>query len=183
MEGKVSPFHVDLIAGNALGYAASSGSPEFGKFLLEAGVYGELVVDSDRSRNSIDDFHECMLWGQFDDNGDSLVRGMFVDSGFLESRGFTILYKIILGLVTKDLAAELAISTATINPRDADASVGRCDNIFRTALHSYCKWPVAKGSVDTIDELVSAGLDVDLPNANGETPLLNILYSGYSVAA
>ncbi|KAL8962045.1 MAG: hypothetical protein Q9183_005212, partial [Haloplaca sp. 2 TL-2023] len=50
----------------------------------------------------------------------------------------------------------------------------------RTPLHSFCK---RDGTVDMIDQLVKAGLDVDVRDADGETPLLNAIFRGFTAAA
>lgn len=50
----------------------------------------------------------------------------------------------------------------------------------RTALHSFCK---RDGPVEMIDLLVQAGLEVDARDADGETPLLNSIFRGFTAAA
>ncbi|KAL8695208.1 MAG: hypothetical protein Q9218_000246 [Villophora microphyllina] len=50
----------------------------------------------------------------------------------------------------------------------------------RTPLHSFCK---RDGTVQMIDQLVDAGLEVDARDADGETPLLNAIFRGFTGAA
>ncbi|KAL8701585.1 MAG: hypothetical protein Q9201_004829 [Fulgogasparrea decipioides] len=49
----------------------------------------------------------------------------------------------------------------------------------RTPLHSFCK---RDGTVDMIEQLVTAGLEVDVRDADGETPLLNAIFRGFTSA-
>lgn len=52
----------------------------------------------------------------------------------------------------------------------------------RSALHQFCGNPIRRSveddSIGVIDMLVHAGLDVDVRDADGETPLLNAIFSG-----
>lgn len=50
----------------------------------------------------------------------------------------------------------------------------------RTPLHSFCK---RDGTVEMIDQLVAAGIEVDVRDADGETPLLNAIFRGFTTAA
>ncbi|KAL8776729.1 MAG: hypothetical protein Q9203_003125 [Teloschistes exilis] len=50
----------------------------------------------------------------------------------------------------------------------------------RMPLHSFCK---REGTVEMIDHLVAAGLEVDVRDADGETPLLNAIFRGFTAAA
>lgn len=50
----------------------------------------------------------------------------------------------------------------------------------RTALHSFCK---KDGPVEIIGLLIDAGIDVDVQDADGETPLLHAIFRGFTAAA
>lgn len=50
----------------------------------------------------------------------------------------------------------------------------------RTALHTFCK---KDGPVEIIGLLIDAGFDVDVRDADGETPLLNAIFRGFTAAA
>ncbi|KAI4099699.1 MAG: hypothetical protein LQ339_005864 [Xanthoria mediterranea] len=50
----------------------------------------------------------------------------------------------------------------------------------RTALHSVCK---KDGPVEIIGLLIDAGIDIDVRDADGETPLLNTIFRGFTAAA
>lgn len=229
-EGKASPFDVNPRGCNALIYAAAHGNPELGRFLLQEGADPDLP-DSN-GRKPVELFAERAFAGQFDHD---LVKNMFEGTTFVESRQFTILHKIVLGLIDRDLEGELELSTAAINDTDAQSRTPLCwatirndhssvetllaygadPNIAdhtgssclhfarsphvcqallnkhadvharnrmysRTALHSFCK---RDGTVEMIDHLVEAGLEVDARDADGETPLMNAIFRGFTAAA
>ncbi|KAL8852240.1 MAG: hypothetical protein Q9221_002842 [Calogaya cf. arnoldii] len=50
----------------------------------------------------------------------------------------------------------------------------------RTPLHSLCK---RDGPIEMIGLLIEAGIDVDVRDADGETPLLNAIFRGFIAAA
>lgn len=229
-EGKASPFDVNPRSCNALIYAAAHGNPELGRFLLQEGADPDLT-DSN-GRKPVELFAERAFAGQFDHD---LVKNMFQGTTFVESRQFTILHKIVLGLIDRDLKGEVELSTAAINDTDAQGRTPLCwatirddhssvetllaygagPNIAdhtgssclhfarspyvcqallnkhadvharnrmysRTALHSFCK---RDGTVEMIDHLVQAGLEVDARDADGETPLMNAIFRGFTAAA
>ncbi|KAL8950089.1 MAG: hypothetical protein Q9222_003853 [Ikaeria aurantiellina] len=64
---------------------------------------------------------------------------------------------------------------------DKKADVHTRNRLYsRTPLHSFCK---RDGTVEMIDQLVKAGLEVDARDADGETPLLNAIFRGFTAAA
>ena len=231
-EGKASPFDVNPRGCNALIYAAAHGNPELGRFLLREGADPELT-DSN-GRKPIELFAERAFSGQFEGEDHHLVRQMVKGTTFLESRRFTPLHKIVLGLFNHDLEQQLRLSTAAINDCDAQGRTALCwatirddqasvqalltygadpnisddsgstclhfarspgvcralldkhanvharNRIYsRTPLHSFCK---RDGTVEMINELVEAGLEVDARDADGETPLLNAIFRGFTAA-
>ncbi|KAL9593681.1 MAG: hypothetical protein Q9219_007436 [cf. Caloplaca sp. 3 TL-2023] len=232
-QGKASPYDVNPRGCNALIYAAAHGNPELGRFLLRAGADPELT-DSN-GRKPVELFAERAFSGQFDSDGSQVVKNMFEGTNYLESRRFSSLHKIILGLIPRDLEKELEMSTVAINDCDAQGRTPLCWAVIRddlsgvnillgnganpniadhtgssclhfarsleicrvliqknadvharnrvysrTALHSFCK---RDGTVEMIDQLVAAGLEVNARDADGETPLLNAIFRGFSAAA
>lgn len=232
-EGKASPYDVNPRGSNALMYAAAHGNPELGQFLLRNGADPELL-DSN-GRRPVDLFAERAFSGQYDSHGYHLVKKMYEGTNFVESRRFTPLHKIVLGLVDRDLGKELTMSISAINDCDAQGRTALCwatvrddrssvetllafgadPNIpdyigctclhfvrspevcrallekqadirsvnrmySRTPLHSFCK---RGGTLEMIDQLVQAGLEVDVRDSDGETPLLNAIFRGYTAAA
>ncbi|KAL8936823.1 MAG: hypothetical protein Q9216_004734 [Gyalolechia sp. 2 TL-2023] len=231
-EGRASPYDVNPRGCNALIYAAAHGDPQLGRFLLQAGADPELT-DSN-GRKPIELFAERAFSGQFDSHNHHLVKDMLEGTTFVESRRFTPLHKIVLGLIHGDLEKELKVSTAAVNDCDAQGRTSLCwatvrddrlsvetllaygtnpniaddtgstclhfarspevcralldkhadiharNRIYsRTPLHSFCK---RDGTIAMIDQLVGAGLDVDARDADGETPLLNAIFRGFTAA-
>ena len=235
-EGKASPYDVNPRGSNALIYAAAHGNVKLGNMLLQAGADAELTDSC--GRKPVELFLERALSGQFgpsDSHDHYLVKSMFKDTTFMEGRSFTTLHKIVLGFVARDLRKELALSTSSINDRDANGrtalcwatirddqtavetllafkanpdisdytgntalhyvrSAGVCRVLLnhnlniharnklysRTALHSFCK---RDGPVEIIGQLIAAGLNIDVRDADGETPLLNAIFRGFTAAA
>ncbi|KAI4280926.1 MAG: hypothetical protein L6R38_004061 [Xanthoria sp. 2 TBL-2021] len=201
-EGKASPYDVNPRGSNALIYAAAHGNPELGRFLLQAGADAELTDSC--GRNPVELFFERALSGQFgppDSHDHYLVKSMFKDTSFMEGRAFTTLHKIVLGFVARDLKEELAVSTSSINDCDSNGRTALCwaticddqtavENLLAfgaspnisdyTALHSFCK---KDGPVEIIGLLIDAGIEVDVRDADGETPLLNAIFRGFTAAA
>ncbi|KAL8783116.1 MAG: hypothetical protein Q9213_004873 [Squamulea squamosa] len=192
-------------------------------------LFSEAVVGSQSN------FFERALSGQLNKHDCCLVKSMFKDIAVTEGRGYTVLHKIVLGLVARNLEVELAVTTQTINNPDAHGrtaiywatirddgpavdtllsfradpniqddtgstclhyvrSVNVCRALLskqadvhvrnrlysRTALHNFCK---RDGPVEMIEQLIDAGLDVDVRDADGETPLLNATFRGCTAAA
>lgn len=232
-DNEASPYDVNPRGCNALIYAAAHGDPQLGRFLLQAGADPELT-DSN-GRKPIELFAERAFSGQFDSHGNHLVKGMLEGTTFVESRQFTPLHKIVLGLIDGNLEQELKVSTALVNDRDAQGRTPLCwatvrddrlsvktllafgadpniaddtgstclhfarspevcralldkhadvharNRIYsRTPLHSFCK---RDGTIAMIEQLIDAGLEVDARDADGETPLLNAIFRGFTAAA
>ncbi|KAL8775050.1 MAG: hypothetical protein Q9209_000529 [Squamulea sp. 1 TL-2023] len=232
-EGRASPYDVNPRGSNALICAATHGYLRMGQFLLQAGADAELTDSC--GRKPVELFYERALSGQFNENDHCLVKSMFKYIAVTEGRGFTVLHKIILGLVGRNLEVELAVTTQTINSSDAHGRTAICwatirddrpavDTLLsfgadpnisdytgstclhyvrsvsvcralldkqadvharnrlysRTALHSFCK---RDGPVEIIGQFIDAGLNVDVRDADGETPLLNATFRGFTAAA
>lgn len=84
---------------------------------------------------------------------------MFDDGSFLETRQFSVIHKIVLGLLPfKDLEAELQASTSTIN--DVDVS-------GRSAL----SWAAERADAGAVRLLLSYGAEKEIPDNGGAYPL------------
>ena len=83
---------------------------------------------------------------------------MFDDDEFLQCRQFTVLHKIVLGLIPKQLQDELEYST-----KDIDAA----DSSGRTCV----SWAAARGDQKSLQTLLQHGADPNLPDTQGSTPL------------
>lgn len=89
------------------------------------------------------------------------MAGIFNDPEYLQSRQFTVLHKIVLGLVSKDLRLELECSTKEI---DAIDSSGR----------TCVSWAAARGDDTSLRTLLEHGADPNLPDIQGSTPLHHV---------
>lgn len=117
---------------------------------------------------------------------------MFDDSDFLETRQFSVLHKIVLGLLpSKDLAVDLQASTAQIDDVDLSgrtcmswaaarsdlksvetllahrAKLDKCDNTGHYPLH----YAALAQDPCCVQVLLDHHAKVDCKNSNGETPL------------
>ena len=101
---------------------------------------------------------EKIFSGDLTEDKASTVANMFDDDEFLQSRQFTVLHKIVLGLVPKQLQDELEYSTKEI---DAVDSSGR----------SCVSWVAARGDEKSLETLLQYGADPNLPDTQGSTPL------------
>lgn len=83
---------------------------------------------------------------------------MFSQTETLERRDFSVLHKIVLGIVDKPLAAELVASTADINTKDS---------LGRTPISLAAE----RGDVDKVSTLLQYGADPRIPAYSGSDPL------------
>ncbi|KAL8671882.1 MAG: hypothetical protein Q9168_003635 [Polycauliona sp. 1 TL-2023] len=64
---------------------------------------------------------------------------------------------------------------------DSRADIHATNRLYsRTALHSFCK---RDGPIEIIGQLLDAGIEIDVRDADGETPLLNAIFRGFTAAA
>ena len=155
-QGLASPWDVQALGGSLLHYATDHGHWDLCKFLVQEGA----------SLDKEDDFHntptslawEKVLSGSLTQDQESMVASMFTNTDYLQTRQFTILHKIVLGLIPRTLQSELDYST-----RDLDA----VDSSGRSCL---C-WAAARGDEDSLKTLISYGAEINLPDGQGNTPL------------
>ena len=86
------------------------------------------------------------------------VVELFKDTDYLSTRQFSVLHKIILGLLAKDLRMELEGSTSEINALD---SQGR----------SPLSWAAARGDSQRVKMLLEYGANSNLPDRQNNSPL------------
>ena len=86
------------------------------------------------------------------------MANMFDDDDFLQSRQFTVVHKIVLGLIPKQLQDELEYSTKDIDAIDSSGRTG-------------VSWAAARGDEKTLQTLLQYGADPNLPDTQGSAPL------------
>ena len=86
------------------------------------------------------------------------MANMFDDDDFLQSRQFTVVHKIVLGLIPKQLQDELEYSTKEIDAIDSSG---------RTSV----SWAAARGDERMLQTLLQYGADPNLPDTQGSAPL------------
>ena len=90
-----------------------------------------------------------------------IVTTIFNDSEYIESRQFTILHKIVLGLIPKLLQDELEYSTKCI---DAVDSSGR----------TCVSWAAGRGDAEKLKMLLECGANPNIPDIRGSTALHHV---------
>ena len=154
--GEASPYDVNPRGTSALTYAAAHSHPRVGKLLMDNGADPELV-DS-LGKKPVELFWERAFSGQFNNEDCRIVASMFEASDFFEHQQFTVIHKIILRLVDKDLEAELKISAAFVNNVDAQG---------RTAL---C-WATIRDDSTAVETLLKFRANPNIPDHEGNTCL------------
>ncbi|KAL8755350.1 MAG: hypothetical protein Q9199_003700 [Rusavskia elegans] len=208
-EGKASPYDVNPRGSNALIYAAAHGNPELGRFLLQAGADAELTDSCGRkpvelffewalseyvqrhelhgrpvardlkeelavSTSSINDCdangRTALCWATIRDDQTAVENLLAFGAGpnISDYTGNTCLHYV----KSAGVCSALLNKHADIHARNRLYS--------RTALHSFCK---KDGPVEIIGLLIDAGIDVDVQDADGETPLLHAIFRGFTAAA
>jgi hypothetical protein len=114
-----SPHDVHFESGiTALHLAISHQQVNVCQFLLQANADPFLVDGSNWS--AADNAWDKVPSKTFPSAAETALREMFSETGCLERREFTVLHKILLGIVDKDLKKELDASTADVNARDSN---------------------------------------------------------------
>ena len=130
-EGKASPFGVNSRGSTALTYVKGHTNPQLCRFLIQQGTDPDLV--SEIGTTGAELLWEAAFAGTYGPESTSIVGSMLADSDYVETRRFSILHKIILGLINKDLRSELEISMASINNGQGEAGGGRRERSFRVS--------------------------------------------------
>ena len=154
-----SPFDATNNYGyTALHYATDYGHYDLCAFLMKAGARGDLE-DFDR-RTSSDIACKKMCAPTFDASSAVCLKSLFNEEAWLEEKQFTILHKIILGLINtkRCLADELLVSTKEINTPDAEG---------RTPI----SWAAEHNDQNAVSTLLEYGADLNKADSDGNTPL------------
>ena len=162
-EGRASPYDVNIHGSNALTYALSHNRPKIVRFLLEQGADAEL--SNAVGRTPVDIYWEMVFAGRSVNIGVGNHWSLFEDSDYVQTRQLTILHKIVLGLVSRDLKAELELSTADINAKDGGG---------RTPL----VWATIRVDESAVRTLLAFGADPNITDMYGCTPLHFVTSAG-----
>ena len=155
-KGSASPYDVNIHGSNALIYAVSHNRPKIVRFLLDQGADPELL--NEVGRTAVDIYWEMSFAGHPIRNGVRDPGSLFEDSGYLQTRQLTIVHKIVLGIVCRDLKDELELSTADIDAKDGGG---------RTPL----AWATLRVDKSAVKTLLAFGADPHITDIYGCTPL------------
>ncbi|KAF2224518.1 ankyrin repeat-containing domain protein [Elsinoe ampelina] len=156
LEGRGSLFDASDTGWTLLHYATVAKQLEVIKFLKDAGA--DPHAEADRRETPFDVAWNRILSGSLDQESELHLREVFNDSHGLDHRQFTVLHKIVLGLIHKDLRAELDASTAMIDVVDGTGY---------TAL----AWASARGDLHATSLLLEYGASSSTTTDMHELPI------------
>ncbi|MCJ1394383.1 hypothetical protein MMC18_007261 [Xylographa bjoerkii] len=154
--GEASPWDMNPIGGSVLHYATDHFNANVCRLLLDAGA--DPLLEDDCKRTPVVMAWEHALSGNLSQEDTCAVVELFKDTDYLSTRQFTVLHKIILGLLAKDLRTELQGSTSEINAPD---SQGR----------SPLSWAAARGDSQKVQILLEHGANPNLADRQNNLPL------------
>ena len=155
-EGRASPYDVNPDGANVLDYTITNASIALNRFVIGEGADPE--HSDGKGRKPV-----ALLWqrafaGQFGEDGISLVSSMLKGTDYLDTRRFTTLHKIVLGISYRELEEELLSNPASISIPDVEG---------RTPL----AWATIKNDVFAVTTLLEYGADPNVANHYGNTCL------------
>ena len=109
-------------------------------------------------RAAADNAWDKILAKSFPRQLEDALRSMFSETECIERRDFTVLHKIVLGLVNKNLEIELNASTAEVNATDSNN---------RTAVSLAAE----RGDLESLKLLLQHGADIRIASTSLSTPL------------
>ena len=153
-EGKASPLDVNLLGESALNYAAQH--PHLYRFLVEHGSDQQTTDVNGYKPNEL--MGDRLLSSELNE-GDSLaIRELLDETDFMETRKFTTVHKIVLGIVKRNLQEELEISTASIDYTDSKG---------RTPL----AWATIRNDAQAVSTLITYGANPNICDDAGDSCL------------
>lgn len=158
-EGKASPYDTNLLGGNALIYAATRRNAKLGQFLMQQGADADIADIF--GRRPVEAFFDAVLSGHIEAEDSQIVKNIFEGSDYVETRCFTLIHKIVFGIVSRDLETELRSSTATINTMDA---------LNRTPI---C-WATLRNDSKSVSTLLAFNADPNLMDYQGKNCLFYV---------
>ena len=155
-KGMASPFDANYYGSNSLVYAGSCGNSEVVQFLLQQGADPDLSNEAGRTASEV--LWDISFQGHFGAEGVSIMGSLLGNGDFGQTRKFSILHKMVLGIVSQDLAAELELSTAGINAKDLNGRTPLC-------------WAAICDNEKAVRTLLSYGADPNAKTYLGSIPL------------
>ena len=155
-EGHASPYDVNIHGSNALIYAVSYNRSKIVRFLLDQGTDPELP--NEVGRTAVNIYWEKSFAGNPIRNGVGDHGSLFENSDYVQTRQLTMVHKIVLGIVCRDLKDELEVSTADINAKDGGG---------RTPL----AWATIRVDESAVRTLLAFGADPNITDKYCCTPL------------
>ena len=156
VKGDASPLDASDTGWTLLHYALTAGQLTTAKFLKDAGA--DIHAESTRRETPFDVSWNRILSGSLDGKSELLLREVFNEDGQLDQRQFTPLHKIVLGLIGKDLADELEVSTAHIDTLDSSG-------------YTPLAWASARGDHKSVILLLDHGASLSIANDLGQSPI------------
>ena len=155
-EGKASPYDLNPRGSSALFYIGNRDPLRTFRYLSEQGT--DMDHPNMTGTTASDILCEYYFAGNSGSEGTSVDGSMLGGSGHLQTRGFSTLHKILLGLSHDDLESELESSTAEINVGDSRMMTP----LFLATM---------RNDLQAVKTLLTYGADPNVVDALGRTPL------------
>ena len=156
-EGKASPFDLNLQGASALMYAAEHSDTAMCQFLIQQGADPEAPDESGKPPSRI--MWENSFAGQYGVEGISIVGSMLQNADFAETRQFSTIHKIVLGIFFDSLESELERSTAIIDQADARGRTPLCWAVIRNDSSAVKTLLAYNANPNAFDEVGHSPLD------------------------
>ena len=153
-KGQASPYDVNPRGASALLYAAPY--PKVARLLVQNGA--DLHMKDDRGRSAIDLLGAILLSGKLEVEDLGIVRSLLDSTDYTETRNFSTLHKIVLGISPKDLDLELGDSLVDVDAPDVNG---------QTPLI----WAVIRDDVTAASKLLKHRANPAIQDNSGNTPL------------
>ena len=153
-EGRASARDVNPRGASVLLYAAPY--PKLARLLVQHGA--DLSLKDDRGRTAVDLLGAVLLSGKLTSEDSHIIKSILESTDYEETRNFTSLHKIVLGISHKDLDSEIADSLVNLDAVDANG---------QTPL----AWAVVRDDSVAVLKLLSSGADPNVRDNSGSTPL------------